>query len=597
MSMIKNVTEGVWTVAETTSLRELTIAEGASVAAPEGKALTMSINGTGVAIAPGTYKGDIVLTVSDFYQMPPSGLFRRLAKPVDYRAALVIKDGKVVTEECVPAMLQGGTITGDLIDGVTICDTQESFNGIVIDGDSEVTIKNIRMDVEGAGGNDFMAMGAGVTCIGDSKVVMDNCDIMFSGITRCAVHFGGESDVTVNNCHIVNCSPATDRMQPAWMLGLRGTNRALQLCDNATVRYNNCYLRSKGWGVLYIDGVIHNRLYIKDSVIEHTGARARGYGAFSIGDSFISYDNCKVFSVGYPILMNTEDGGGAEYVNGTVVKGTLYGAMIFRDNNGHLTVKDSSMDTVRSSFVVKGSNTNIHLNNADIKAENGVILQLMDNDDPGHATFFAPPIGEVDVYEEGRDLSAADHEKDVFFDITDCDITGDFLNSSTNLKANCRSDHIAHFEIGLKGDGLTDTLVESRKPKEGEEEEAEDNADDLQGAKNLEMKLIGSKITGVISSATQRYHDGVTRIDVSNCEELSNIIQTPAPTVNNGVIVELDSKSVWTVTGTSYITKLVLAEGAVVKAAEGKTLVMTVDGAETAINAGEYTGQFVLEAK
>ena len=98
MSMIKNVTEGVWTVAETTSLRELTIAEGASVAAPEGKALTMSINGTGVAIAPGTYKGDIVLTVSDFYQMPPSGLFRRLAKPVDYRTALVIKDGKVITE-------------------------------------------------------------------------------------------------------------------------------------------------------------------------------------------------------------------------------------------------------------------------------------------------------------------------------------------------------------------------------------------------------------------------------------------------------------------------------------------------------------------
>ena len=140
MSMIKNVTEGVWTVEETTSLRELTIAEGASVAAPEGKALTMSVNGTGVAIAPGTYKGDIVLTVSDFYPMPPSGLFRQMAKPVDYRAALVIKDGEVVRSQCVPAMLQGGTITGNLVDGVTIFDTQESFNGIIIDGDSEVTI-------------------------------------------------------------------------------------------------------------------------------------------------------------------------------------------------------------------------------------------------------------------------------------------------------------------------------------------------------------------------------------------------------------------------------------------------------------------------
>jgi hypothetical protein len=599
MSVIKNVTEGTWVVQETTALRELTIAEGASVAAPEGKALTLTVNGTGTTIAPGTYKGDIVLSVSDFYPMAPSGLFRNMAQPANYPAAIVIKDGKVVKEQCVPAIVQGGTVTDNLISGVTIYDTQESFNGIVVDGDSEVKIEHIRMDVEGAGGNDFMAMGAGVTCVGNAKVVMDDCDINFAGITRCAVHFGGDADVTVNNCHIVNTSPATDRMQPAWMLGLRGTNRALQLCDNATVRYNNCYLRSNGWGVFSIDGVIHNRLYIKDSTIEHNGARARGYGAFSIGDSFISFDNCKVFSVGYPILMNTEDGGGAEYVNGTVVKGTLYGAMIFRDHNGHFTVKDSTVDTVRSTFVVKGANTNIHLNNANIKAENGVILQLMDNDDPGHSTFFAPPIGEVDIYVEGRDLTVAQAEEDVFMDITDCEISGDFLNSSTNLKANLRSDHIAHFEIGLKGEGLTETLVESRQnaAEEDEDHSLMEDPGALQGPKNLELKLANAKVNGVISSATQRYYDGVTRIDASNSEELSNVIQTPAPTVNNGVILELDGKSVWTVTGTSYITKLVLAEGAAVKAAAGKTLSVTVDGAPVSLAAGTYTGKIVVDVK
>ena len=141
MSMIKTVSEGVWVVEETTALRELTVAEGASIAAPEGKALTMTLNNVGTPIVPGkTYKGDIVLSISDFYPMQPSGLFRSMAKPEAYPAAIVIKDGQVVSEQCVPSIVQGGTVTDKEARGMTIIGREDDFNGFYITGDSEYTI-------------------------------------------------------------------------------------------------------------------------------------------------------------------------------------------------------------------------------------------------------------------------------------------------------------------------------------------------------------------------------------------------------------------------------------------------------------------------
>ena len=88
----------------------------------------------------------------------------------------------------------------------------------------------------------------------------------------------------------------------------------------------------------------------------------------------------------------------------------------------------------------------------------------------------------------------------------------------------------------------------------------------------------------------------ITLILEDNRRELSNITQTAAEPVNNGVVVSLDKDSAWTVTSTSYITSLTIAEGAVIKAPEGKTLTMTVDGVETEIVAGTYAGKIKMVA-
>lgn len=80
----------------------------------------------------------------------------------------------------------------------------------------------------------------------------------------------------------------------------------------------------------------------------------------------------------------------------------------------------------------------------------------------------------------------------------------------------------------------------------------------------------------------------------SNFHALGEVTNTVRAAVNNGVVVRLGSGSSWTVTGTSYVTGLALAADASVKAPRGKSLTMTVDRAETAVEAGRtYSGAIV----
>jgi hypothetical protein len=79
-----------------------------------------------------------------------------------------------------------------------------------------------------------------------------------------------------------------------------------------------------------------------------------------------------------------------------------------------------------------------------------------------------------------------------------------------------------------------------------------------------------------------------------NATYLGDLINTPAPAVNNGMIVTLKGGAAWTVTGTSYLTSLTIDDGSVV-APEGSKLSMTVNGTKTEIKPGKsYTGNIVL---
>ena len=603
----KTVT-GTWLVEETTHLYDLTIAEGAELKAPEGKFVAMTVDGIGCDPKPGRYHGDIILTVAETYHMPPHALMRLNNISREFTDAVVIESGKVIAEKGVPALIQEGTVTGEKAEGIYLSSTAESFNGILVTGDQPYLVKDCKMELDGFGANDFMGVGSAVAAIDTADVTIDGCDFTVNGVTRCAVHVGGDSHVTVKNSRIQNTSPDSDWLGDfSWACGFLGTNRLCQLCDNGTVVYDNCDLISNGWGILSIDGTDkYNDMLVKNSRLTLSGPRSHGYGAFCIGGNHVRFEGCDVNVTGYPLMLRgMMDKGRAEIVD-SKIRGRRFGLLAMGDTQSVLTLAGSDFETDKSTMVFKGSATTVNITETAMRPGNGVILQLMDNDESGMTgQDFKIPVGEADKAIEGRDLTTAG-EDDINMTLTACRLTGDFFNSTTNIQANKRSTQggFGKFHDTLIGTGQGHNeptkdgkIADGPDAPKPDEDKPKMVMKDLDTPKNLGLTLVDTTITGVISSATQHYREGLTLIDESNRREMSNITQKAAPTVNNGVIVSLDRTSRWTVTGTSYITALELAPGAVVDAPEGKTLKVTLDGKAIDLAPGRFAGKLVLTAE
>ena len=79
----------------------------------------------------------------------------------------------------------------------------------------------------------------------------------------------------------------------------------------------------------------------------------------------------------------------------------------------------------------------------------------------------------------------------------------------------------------------------------------------MRSGKNLDLTFDGSNVDGVISSSTSKHHQStITSADYLQMGEVTN---TPGAAVNNGVIVDLEGGTTWTVPSTSYLTKLTVS--------------------------------------
>jgi hypothetical protein len=577
MKQFKTVSEGVWVVTEDMQLEELNIAEGASVTAPEGKKVTMTVNGVATKLQPASFQGDIRLTVTD--DIPVR--FFAYKEPMQYRAAAYIKDGKVQDHQSVAAAIKSGDVTGAWAKNVKIVARDDAFNGIFVDGEGEYVIDGADIDLEGLGGNDFNGYGAAIMSHGTAKVTVNHANIHVRGASRNSFFVGEHSEMTINDSVLYNETgilPAGyvdnvdmgGMMRVPWMLGLRGNSRATNLADFGTAHYNRCHLMADGWGVLSTDAVDRCRLFVTDCLIEVVGPS--GYGAFSIGDCNDVFDHC-VFNVpDYALIMANETAGG-EFINGTVVNSKRFGVMSFLNMGGKLIVRDSTFNTEKAVFLIKGCTPEIDVKNAKLNSKSKTILQLFDIDDPTGANrwFFDPK--EEDVYIEGRDLTVAVPGNDVIARFADMEVNGDFFNATTNIPLD--TSEMPAFE-----------MPPMPEPEDGAEPFTPPEPGPL--PKNLELTFTNATVTGRITAAKARHR--VARVDKTNCEELGELDFTARESINNGVIVNLEAGAVWNVTDISYLTKLVIADGAVVNAKS-----MTVDGVATPIVPGTYTGKIVVE--
>ena len=596
----KTVSGGVWVVKESQALSCLTIAEGASIAAPEGKYVTLTVDGVTYTPKPGTYEGDIYLTVSDNFTR--SSLRFGEETISNFHAAVIVDDGHIVEGSSVLAALQDGRFGDKKAEGIRIASHEWDFNGFYITGGSKYEISDAVIELEGDGTDDFVGMGAAIAAAGDAELTIRNTEIHTKGIGRGTLFVGENAKATLNDCKLhayadeptpeeMEAGRAMERMmEPPWAIGLRGNVRTLNLAGNGVLTMNRCHCTSNRWGVLSIDGARLNRMYVNDSLIEITGDN--GYGCFCIADditidySSIDEPGClnvidhSTFNVAYTGALMSLGNGCVEFKNGAAVHSKRFGVFCHRHNGGWLKVNSGSQfHTDASCMVIKGSTLHIELDGAVMEPRNGTILQLMDNDDVGMCDSpFLIPVGEVDVRDD-RDLTTAIPGEDIFVRVTNMTADGSFFNSTTNFRACNRR--------------LPDAPPEPPAPP-GSEKLRGFLGDALMGAKNLDVYIENAVVNGAISAANAFYKEGLTRITKDNCEELSNITQIPAQPVNNGVIVTVADGGVWNVTGPCWLTKLTILAGGTVAGAQGKTLTMTVDGVKKEVAPGEYTGLIYL---
>lgn len=552
-------------VNETTVLPLLTIVDGQLPQAPQGKLLTLTVDGQQVPLVPGTYHGRVVLSVTDDIPVSFHG-----QDPHHFRAALFVKDGKPVASRSVSAALDGPSALDGVVEAPRITSRGDRFNGIIVDGSGKYLINRPVIDFEGNGGNDFAGFGAALMATGQAEVTINRPMIRTHGAVRTSLFIGGNAVVNLNDAEIETFSgtlPADYKftIEPGkmwevpWMLGLSGNVRAVNLVGNGTLNVTNSHIRAHGWGALSTDDATHVRMNVKDSLIETIGS---GYGSYSIGDSHNTFDHSIIRAADIGSIIAGE--GSITFTNRTQVEAGRYGVMMHSGvGGGTLTIdKGSSLTSRLTAIEVKGRGTTIVIDDARVVAGNGVLVQAMPNDDPfmkmmmsGHAPdgMGAPPPGGMpggagvpggDLPPLGMTNNGPPPSKDVAITLRNTALVGDIFNGRTS-----------------------------------------------EGALSLQLNnatLTGTVSTSIVSPASGKEPTQATY------QEIGNVMNAAGPTPSaNGLALALNPRSRWVVTGKSYLTSLTIAPGAVIEG-PGKSVRLTVNGKTVRLKPGKYNGAIVV---
>lgn len=619
----------------TTQLSKLTIEDNANLTAPDGYMLTLSVDGveTGQVLktwegvdykfAPGTYEGDIVLTVTEAHQVPwenaGGGEAQGSTTLHPFRQALYLDTGGIDYNKSVLAAVKGEKPEGFEIKNISIeskgtfykdptSPGGTGFNGIFVAG-GEYYIKDVKIDFFGDGRSDFAAQGTAIVASGKgTRLVLDNVTINTQGIVRSGVIATGGSNLIVKNSNIqvkngvlppvyINTMDTSQMRSTLWISGMTGTTRATNLIGPGTVAaYLNSSISFEGWGGLSTDGARDSKLFAINCKIDNTGDS--GYGQYNNGGCITRILGCEfnVATLGSGMdsgfvsfcdstrdaveAINQELGLGltAEELNAIPMKPTIinseFQGLLWHAGGTAVTITGGTIiNTKETMFIVKGCSANIQVEGSQgvqLNPGNGVIMQVMDDDEPaynrqaGEWVDYEEPTGPV-TEDDSHDIYIA-KETDALASFSNTELKGDFYNSARG--------------------GQKDN------PNPSEE-------GTVSGSKNLGLTFDNARITGVISASDARhYYNGkyYPKIGKDDLIVFNRVINTPSPAVNNGVIVTLSNGSSWTVTGTSYLTKLVIEKGAIVTAPSGQTLTMTVDKGHpiSEIAAGTYTGNILL---
>ncbi len=588
---------------------------------PETHLAVMTVDGVATRALPGNYEGNVVIELLEKLPsfgkvyLPPfhsmSTKDELVAHKNPYRSMLMVnKDdsGNQYIDEARSAMtgIVGGEVTASYIKGGTIKTNDDWINGVTIQ-DGDFRIEDTKFDFNGRGGDDFELFGSAIAIGGYANVVIDNVDIVTHGNLATALGIGEKCNVLVQNTTMITVGDDNREYRDnamtevPWVLGLLGTVRTSNCIGKTVTTFYNVDAATNGWGVFSTDDAHDLKHNFVNSIgrVDLEGQYKSGYGEYCVGDTQTTMLGMAFENATYGVA----GGGTGKVLIGASSKENLEkylgtDTLLAKETNGYADIEarnsvfnctknalmfhGAARGTVGSATVLPGTefisggatvmikcNAGIGMSGklefgtcptVDITGakvqNNGVLLHFMQSDDAGVGNF-------------GFDKHFAEYYEVPFVDPKPFD-----------------------------GHDLTDdTLPGTMKATFRDMEATGDIYNSVFGApQNLSVTLESVKYSGAVTTGAQ-YHIGYQsgdKIYPDKALDLGNVGVIAQGGFNNGLILKLTGDTVWTVTGTSYLTRLEITEGASVAASEGKKLICTVNGVETALKVGSYTGEIVI---
>ncbi len=535
--------------------------------------------------------------------------------PFYYTAAAYIADGKYDTAKSVEAAQISGSVTDTAADALQVVSGGDYFSGVYINN-SDYAINDAQMSFTGACGDDFNGWGAGIVVLGDSNVEINRSVISTQGVLRSGLFTSGNAVATVKDSVIVSRNDedaipydtednyATPMMQQCpFGLGIQGNIRASLACGAGMNVFENSLVASNGWAVLSTDSgrsgadalIANAMVAVVGTVVDAADPSADftyevngedygvAVGRYGETSGYIAYADSGVNDYAYGSAWYSPD-----YL-GIITTGTVTmaegsygwsGRIGFMSHSGGgssghggLNVSDSSFD-IQDAFAVtqlSGTySTTTNLDNVDISlAGNGadiLYIQLNSDDNAGGPGNTSNTITDL-TYDEYLTTAAASGEPTENFselNVSNSVVQGNIYNAASD-----------------DGVGLVVTL---------------DNAEidgEISSAWTRHVDAAGNDLASTTIDCD--YYTG-TRDGANGVYDYTMYLRVKAeaaPTVNNPVTLVMRNGAKWMVTDTNYLASLTIDETSSIM---GMNLVMTVNGVETAIEPGTYTGEIVLTA-
>ena len=592
---------------------------------PQDKLVTVVRGGKEIPCDPGAEYAEEEIVLTDKLPLAHSCELSE-TKKTDYRTALYVTKDGIVHEGSAAKAISGGSFDDAGAEGISLESSSADFSAVIVDG-GEYSLKNTKLslksDADGKDTCDFVGLGSAVGAFNGAQVDIENCEIETTGVARCTVFCDNGSDVVIKDSKLsalggklydgyVNSADFNYMVATPWVLGIMGNARGTNLMgDKASMVLVNTDVKVSNWGVLSTDNGNDNVLAVIDSSLTTLGCEedkknpyfrkfGSGYGTYILGcdEDFRGV----TMNVGTYIGIARE--GNAIYrsskgsvkvvspTTGEVVyegegKGQVSrlhsdGFGIMAHDRAELTLTDGTeMETAAAAFLMRAGGVKIRIENgACVKVEDGVILQILDDDDAtvgvdwngerelefhtefnekagwpsenGQISSMMPPPDPSDMppMMEGMEPPPPP-QFDVHFSATDTELNGALYNGS-----------------GYYG----------------------------QGAKQLYVTLSrGAVLNGTIS-ATETIHVNEngqqnTHFTSEQYYYLGRVANRVFFNGDNSVEVRLEAGSVWNAAEAGEITSLTVEDGAVLN---GK---VTLDGVDLVPEAGKtYTGKIIVSA-